>query len=501
MKKAHLTILLCLLCCQMSAQHWTVNYREGFPNGHIHFNDGFLDQEGVTFLSGSEGPDYTQPQLLLMRINPDGTHCEFHYQKADSNSKGTCIIEMADHHLFVAGNLLQGDCDSLLVLILDKDLNLLQERHFGKSDGIGPYGNCKAILDPYGNIIVSSTTSFSNDYGGTDDRGVFFKFNADGELINQQLLIADYPDPLFYFMDFNLRQMWYHQDTETLLCLAPGRNNVMSFIAFDSAFHYIEDHPIWRDDPDKSDHTLFRDCYTDHWYSDEEALVFSSRGDAEHNKLRISVVNTQGSFEQFIRLNERQDTIDEAARYRCMAKVNDSLFYFSFYSHPQKYLPGISCVYLINDQLEIIGHHVSEDHDRYRAYMIFATDDGGCITVNDSCPFSGTATVCHPVIQKLMSNDFEAITLSTTHSVITITHPTAYPNPTNTFLNIPLTIPLPAPLRCQVFDGQGRVISDRKITGDGNTVQVDVSQLPPGIYCYRIQQNDRTLQQERFQKK
>lgn len=487
--------VLCLACLSLCAQEWTIHYKEGYPNGRIHFHDGWVDREGVTFLAGEEGTDYQHPHALLLRIEPDGTYNAFHYSRPGYLTKATCLVETIDEHLFVAGNCYGEGSDSLLVLLLDKDLNLLMEGTYGKDPSTGPFGDCKALCDPYGNLIVATSVSMENGFGGTEDRGVFFKLNDQGTLLHQQYLIADYPDPLFYFMDFHPRQLWYRPEDETLLCLAPASGGVLSFISFDTAFNYLEEHPIWRDDLDKSDHTLFRDCYTDHWYSDNEALFFSSRGDADHNKLRISRVNTQGEFLEFIRLNERPDTIDDAARHRCMATVNDSTFYFGFHTHTAGYYPGIGGVYRINSRLEITGRHLDDDHDHYRSWMVLPTLDGGCLTINDSCSWSGTANLGHPVIRKLRPDDFETVTCAVISSEGLSQQRHAYPNPVETILHIPLP---QQPLRCQVFDEQGRIVCDQLVNGRGDCLQLDVSQLPSGVYFYQLIHKDQSILQEKF---
>lgn len=498
MRKAALCIVAVgMLCSSLCAQEWTLHYREGYPDGRIHFHDGWVDQEGVTFLAGEEGVDYQHPHTILLRIEPDGTHHAFHYSRPGCHTKATCLVETPDQHLFVVGNCYGQEGDSLLVLLLDKALNLLTERTYGKDPTAGPFGNCKAVCDAEGNLIVATSMALDNGFGGTEDRGVFFKLNAQGDLLHQQYLIADAPDPLFYFMDFHPRQLWYRPESGTLLCLASAGGGVPSFVTFDTAFRYLEEHPIWREDLDKSDHTLFRDCYTDHWYSDDEALFFSSRGDADHNKLRISRVNTQGAFLEFIHLNERPDTIDDAARHRCMATVNDTTFYFGFHTHTAGYYPGIGGVYRINGRLEITGRHLDDDHDHYRSWMVLPTLDGGCLTVNDSCSWSSTANLGHPVIRKLRPEDFEYVPVTVVSSDIGPQPPHAYPNPVETTLHVPLHQPAQ---RCQVFDGQGRLVCDWLINGPGACLQLDVSGLRPGLYHYRLIKDGQPILQEKFLK-
>ena len=130
MKKMDLIIALCLICLQLSAQEWSISYPGELPLGFTRFIDGFTDIGGVTFLAGQEGPDESHPDAIFMRIDPNGTHSEFKYRKTGFHSIANCIIEMPNHNLFVSGNLYDAADDYLMVLILDKHLNLLYERQY-----------------------------------------------------------------------------------------------------------------------------------------------------------------------------------------------------------------------------------------------------------------------------------------------------------------------------------------------------------------------------------
>ena len=501
MKRLLLFTVLCLSFCQLPSQNWRFSYHGDFPLGRTHFLDGFVDEDGVTFLVGQEGPDNDHPETLIMRIEPNGMHSEIKYHKEGFYSKATCITEMNDHNLFVAGNLLDEADDYIMVLIFDKQLNLLEERQYAKEIEALSFGDCKCALDSHGNVIVATTVIQDNPYQGTWDRGVMFKFNAHGDIVSHRYLIEEYPDPFYFFMDFHLRQMWYKNEDESLLCLAPGYGNVMSFITLDSAFNYIEEYPIWRIKDEKIDHTLNYDCYTDHWYSEEEALFFSSRGDYEHNKLRISRVNTQGEFLEYIFFNERGDTIDDAAWSRCMATVNDSTFYFSTFYHTQILHPGIACVYLLNKNMEIIGRHIDDDHNCYRAELIFPTSDGGCITVHDSCSYQALSPIRHPVVSKLTQDDFTTIPWTAISSDQRQSYCLPYPNPTEDILNIPLKGLDVRQARCQVYDHKGCPIIDVVVNADNTTLHLDVSRLKTGIYHYKVYSSKQTLLIEKFIKK
>ena len=455
--------------------------------------------DGVTFLAGREGPCREQPETLLMRINPDGSHSEVVYHKAGYYSSATCIVETDEHNLFVAGNLFNEQDDEVMILLFDKDLNLLAERSYEKEVEAISFGTCRATSDSHGNLIVSTTVRQAVEYDTFLEHGVFFKFDRRGNLISHRYLIEEYPHPVFFLMNFWLKQMWYREDSETLLCLAWGNGNITSFITFDSAFNYLEEYPIWRDDPTKSDHTLYNDCYTDHWYSDDEALFFGGKGDDEHSRLRVSRINTQGEFLQYIHLNDRPDTLDSPCKSRCMATANDSTFYFSFYQHALSYHPGIATVYLLNDKLEIIGRYLDHSHACYRSQMIFPTEDGGCITVNDSCNTGNTLVFGHPVITKLNREDFETVPWSIQPSNNATLHP--YPNPTTHYLTIPLgTLDL-TNASCRISDQSGHTIVHRNIHGEGNLLQLDVSSLKKGLHLIQIFKNGQALFSDQFIKK
>lgn len=503
MKKRLFTFALCLFCFHLTAQEWIVSYAGEHPTGLTTLVDGFVDEDGVTFLAGREGLDENVSDALLMRIEPDGRHSEFKYVRNGCQSRATCIIEMNNHNLFVAGNLSDDADDYIMVLIFDKQLNLLEERLYEKEVEAVSFRSCKAALDSHNHVIVATAVVQNNPYQGTDLHGLFLKFNEQGELVSRRYLIEDYPDPLYYFMDFRLRQMWYQAESETMLCLSTGYGGVLSFVTFDADFNYLEEHPIWREEKDRFEHTINReDCYTDYWLNENEALFFSSRGDYEHNKLRVSQVNTQGEILDFICLNERLDTIDDAATSRCMATVNDSTFYFLFHYHTRVLYPGTGCVYQLNDHQEIVGRHLDDDHQCYQSRLILPTTDNGCIVVYDSCTYQFMTDNKHPVIKKLTPADFEQVSLSVQLYHDDSSHETTpYPNPANEVINIPINGLKATDPRCRITDAKGLVVIDRLIDPKAALIQIDISRLKPGMYHCQLYTAERTLFTEKFIKK
>ena len=495
MIKHYITLILVLICSDLEAQNWTFDYHDGYPAGRTSLITGFVDEDGVTFLAGRQGPDRFSPQTLLMRIEPDGTHAETIYQKDGFFSEATSILETDDHHLFVAGRSFNDQGDSLMILLYDKDLNLLRDRRFDIEIERRKIMDCRTVLDPHGNIILTTAAEQENQYGGYFDYGAFCKFNRQGELICHRCLLGEEPEPESYLTDFIVRQLWYQEEDETILCLVPGYGQIMSFITFDSAFNYLQEYPIYNDE--RFENTPHRDCYIDYWYNPEEALLFSSEGWEDHNHLRISRINTHGAYLDYIHFHEHPDSLDNAAWYRCMAVPNDTTFYFNSYRHTVPYLPGISIVYLLNERLELIGNYVDDQHDRFRTRLVLPTPDGGCITVNDSCDRQDQVVrTSQPRITKIKREDFTMANLSVSQDSQGQAPP--YPNPTEHLLFIPLSDLDFTTGRLRVFDQRGLPVMDRIIHRTDEMLQLDVSNLKKGLYYYQIYTDDRTLLTERF---
>ena len=501
MKKLYLILASILLSAHITAQDWSFSYTGDYPEGSIQFCDGFIDEAGVTFLAGREGPDYDHPEALVMCIEPNGNHSVFKYQKEGCLSRATCILEMPNHNLFIAGNIQDCTDDFVMVLILDKQLNLLEERSYGKEVEAISFGDCKATLDSHGNIIVSTTVLQTYNPHVTTDHGVFYKFNCNGDLISCRYLIEDYPGTFYFYTNFHLRQMWYHEEDETLLCLAPASNNVMSFVTFDSAFNYIREYPIVNEKNLRFDHILNDDCFTDHWYNDEELLVFNSRGDYEHNDLRIAKINVYGDFLDYIFLTETPDTIFDPALYRSMATANDSVIYYSFYYHLAPLHPGHAVVWMLNERLEIIGSHVFDDCTNYRSDLILPTSDDGCLVINHLSPDIPMDYYGAPIITKLKKEDFATVTHCPERPAMQPPSNIAYPNPTSTELNIPIPDFIGTTARCQIFDTKGSIVTDRIVRSNDRILKLDVSGLIPGLYLYRVYTAETTLVREKFIKK
>lgn len=490
------TIAVSLMTCMVTAQSWTIRCRDLNAFEYTEFEDGFIDNQGVAFLAGRSGDDHEQSKAYLMRIDSDGTPSTIRYEEGVCSCLNS-IIEYDEGRIFAAGNLSDENEDFIFTMFLDKNLNVLSTCRYAKEQNGNRFGRCTAIPDGEGHIVVAS--SLEKEYSFLiESKGVLLKYNDENIPILSRYLIADYPDPFYYMNRFKVRQMWFNNDDNTFLCLVPGTDGIYSFITFDTDFNLLEERPIQDEMSDILGHTLSDDCYTDLWKSDE-AIVFSSLGWFDHNKLRVMKINTDGDFLDFIHFNERGDTIDNVSLYHCMAAANDTTLFFSTdYSIYPAY-PGTANIYLLNDRLEIIGNHLDDKDESLRSSIILASPDGGCISVYDSCSYQYNCSDSYPIISKLSREDFHCIPWSIkNHETPNLSSLDVYPNPTDGILYIPFDTFDGRHSRCQIKDMAGRTLLDCLLDTNTGTLQIDVSSLNKGLYNYVIYNNKNIITKGTF---
>ena len=76
MKKLILALLFSFIYLNIPAQEWNIHYSGDYPEGCTHFHDGFIDEDGVTFLAGQAGSDTDTPEAIFMRIEPGKNESE-----------------------------------------------------------------------------------------------------------------------------------------------------------------------------------------------------------------------------------------------------------------------------------------------------------------------------------------------------------------------------------------------------------------------------------------
>ena len=325
--------------------------------------------------------------------------------------------------------------------------------------------------------------------------GMLYRFTPEGDTIQHRDLYSE-ESPLNmgftdYFCAFNL---FYDCDQNELLYLGRGLHNCGSLEYFDEDFNLVRAYKLEVSNSDT--------CYTIsggpaqcHLRSfDEDLIIF----DEDDRDLYATKISLEGEFDQRIALRPMVDTIEDPALICCMAEMMDGnlCYYFDWYTFT--YDSGVQCAYLINDDLEIVGSYSDDSGIRAYPRCIASTNDGGCIMVSDSMTLLNQTRII-PYFIKLMPEDFTMVPLSVQEKPASDCQG-VYPNPAKDFVNISIQDIEDPNLNIRICDATGRMMTDRKVVGEGNTIVVDISQLKPGIYVYSIYNTQKELLTGKFVK-
>jgi hypothetical protein len=199
---------------------------------------------------------------------------------------------------------------------------------------------------------------------------------------------------------------------------------------------------------------------------------------------------------------DRPDTIEYRAINQAMVLAGDSVIYIGAY---QSYnlgwttIPSTSVLYMADMDLNLIGRANIGGDANYWLNGIIATPDNGVLAYGDSYTESGSfARDIH--VWKLRRKDFEIIT-----KVVEMPDRAAgapvWPNPAHKVLNISLAaFRHDELLRLRIFDASAQKYIDKQIKVTGNSLEVELTNLPNSIYIYELETNTGIKQTGKFLK-
>lgn len=76
--------------------------------------------------------------------------------------------------------------------------------------------------------------------------------------------------------------------------------------------------------------------------------------------------------------------------------------------------------------------------------------------------------------------------LSTAQEEMYMKNPSGYPNPAENSINIPNQLPNGKQAVLEVFDGGGKKVFEKNVTGGNNYISIDVTGLQSGTYIYKL---------------
>lgn len=486
--------LLILIVNVVDAQQWSIVY-ESDENGNYIFTAGDNSDEYDYFV-GFRTDDLTGVYTCAaICADEDGKYKDRVFLQDGGKSKFTHVLGLGNGNVMVSA-LCSDDAstdfyEKLWIAVLNPDLEIVSESYV-------------PIEEPY-ITYIGKTYTLRND----DDEMVLLTRVADYQSYN----VNDGFDYVFYVFDDScdlLRQSYLENDTHrsdiTDFTLIPGSRNyavwgngmhvsgMSNVIYVDENFDYLS-MEFFDDMSDYPDLMLPIRMCVGHWYDDNQFLMSAqtTMTNGINNWCPLLVkMNTEMNVVKSLDL-ERIDTTDYVFEFNSMSYVNRDMIYVATFWE-RKCLPNELNIYLINDNMELIGKKNIMTEDCFYGLHIHSTKDGGCVVV-------GKNTIPNnepPIIYKIGIEEFGS-GIDVKDSVCDL-EIDCYPNPVSSVLKINMDNCMHDNVRMIIFDEYGRRCMDGNPIVEGNVLWKNVSSLETGVYYYEISISEKIILKNKFVK-
>lgn len=239
---------------------------------------------------------------------------------------------------------------------------------------------------------------------------------------------------------------------------------------------------------------------SDYWYDENHFLMSAQSINTDGvNEWKPFAVKVDKDMNVLKTLDlERVDTTDYVFQYKNMSYVDKDNIYITTFMERGGFmdvLPNSMTVYLINDNLDLLGRKSLDFDEFFYGLYSHSTADGGCLIVGKLGFDDNGMTVMY----KFNGDDFEIHTgvMEYDGGVETV----CFPNPVSSSLNIVVENVTNTQARVYVEDVSGRRYLDKEIALDGGVLSIDVSPLENGVYVCGVIVNDKYVYKDKFVKK
>ncbi len=442
--------------------------------------DGSVLVTGLIWTFGS-----TESDAVVFKISPEGDYQMKRFDYGDTLCLLNTVNILNNGNYFLTGHLsLEGNIsirERLWCLILDSDLNVLVEKTY---DIRQPYISFSSfqntMVDNTGRINLSQSVLDS-----TNRRDLsFYKFSQSADTILSQC----YQFPLNeYSYDFTIIP---ESDNYMLLEASSIYNGHPEVMILDTNFNILEINQFGDDE-------LFsglRMC-TDYWQS-PEIFILCAKDSYDRNDDYIGVYSfdLEANMLQELILN-KIDTADYTAKHQSMSYANDSTIYIGGYENILGFWilePTIVELYLIDNQMNLLGYKELGNDASYELSGVVATNDGGCLLYGER--FNNPhLNEYDPFFWKILREDIGIIT--TIRNVKDENNRfNVFPNPVSDAVNI--TIPgnlVNTKLMISIFSNNGKKMYEETIVANGNLISTNICNLKPGLYGLVISHKGKTV--------
>lgn len=463
----------------------------------------------------SESSDYTRYcKGVVAKVDADGNSVMREIQVEGKDMKYLCGTQL-DNGNFIAFGLYDDSLQTyqryLRADVFDGELNPLYTNvyrtdvgGYGGIFGDDPFrnGDLWCAKNDMGNVVLVSNPSYfvSNPHGGQYVANLrFYEFNNMGDTLRSHTVVSDhaigYLDRLFKTPNENELACLTYQGYGDAYWIVDSNLNV-------ERKFYIK--PVHND-------VNCSDARCDgHWYDGNQLIIDMEWNTGSGNDILYQHTLHKYKLDSNCQLTAElhlpcADSTNWAPYSVNTAYVNDSTIFAITYSGSwwaanDTYQLNVT---LVDKDLNLLGRKVIKKKD-----YCFVCDQpvplypNGCFLPIDL--FSGS-NYQGEEFQRYEVRPIFRDEIIITWDVVdehqqTEAYGTAFPNPTNNILNIPVNGITPDVSRIRIFDALGQKCLDANIGKNGNLITIDTQNLEAGNYIYQVVSDGRIVTKGKFVK-
>ena len=485
--KAVSTALFLAFAILGSAQQWEIDFSDHEYSTFV--TDGVLARDGSVMAIGYMASDSSYYNPLLILIDQYGGYKEHVYYNIP-NLCPISLVKLSNGNYLSFGHVMENDngvgCGAL---IFNDSLDILSVRLYEPDSIATKIGDAKAIVDDDGTVVVCG----QYEPGSTRKRPFFYRLNEIGDIID-----CLFVEPSSDYWVFECYQILRDPRSDGYIVIGTNRDGQCSMAFYDRQFNKTGSSM-----PSINGYaSLYTRFNSEKWLSQDDMLTFGFARDGRGHgwDLLLADINLDGTVNRYNNILNTPDT-SYNCRNRCMAVVNDTTIYGSFYIYRAFKDSDMNAgICLFNKNMELLGtrRFIEETYHDTSTGAIVALPDSGCMLLGFRYNKYHDSNI---IIIKMSREDFNPILCSVSEVPKERLKAMAFPNPTKGELNIDISnLPKNLENRVSITDVSGMTRMCRIIQGSGNLLTIDVSSLEPGAYLYSVYNKEKELFNGKFVK-
>lgn len=458
---------------------------------------GTIVNQGDLIIAGNDALAQPKNRGFVIKIRNNEVINSFFHPDVD-DSTGTVysnVTNIADSNYLCFGTQYDNydATKPAIITKLDSNLNFISETIFNLPPQYSIMGYGVSLIENQDTILYAFNAHIPYMGGGEDTDLGLLRVTSTGDTIESHYHHFEYP----YgggIKVFDIRKM---PNSDKYFILCTYRTTIYDYriiiinpdLSIDTMYSYnniglytygTRKLGHWKDD------NTFLTGGEYHIFSKSDFGLFAGNLDLEGNVLDIVILN-------------QLDMQEKPAVTSPIASADDSTIYIVGYDMCLPCDPvtdvAILEVYTVNSALDVLGYNVIADDGYYRASGVLTNEAGDLIVFGTKNV--GNSFNYNLFVTQIPREELE-LTTSVTNALLNTTQ-SAYPNPATDKIHFKLNKKeLQNGVRIIIHTITGKKVLSKPIYGIGNVLEVNINNLPEGIYLFEIINDNQIISQGKF---